>query len=129
LPSEPAWLSAQVIADFNELAVADSGETFLVRDWGLLESAAARPINHWAYGEEDVAALAAALLLGIARNHPFEQGNKRTAFAAAEYFLYLNGYELAFPDGDDLADLIVNAVTGGIDDKQFAAALRDHVKP
>lgn len=73
--SEPVWLSAQLVTEFNARTVTETGEPFFVRDAGLLESALARPINHWSYGEDDLALLAVSLLLGIARNHPFGQGN------------------------------------------------------
>jgi death-on-curing protein len=87
LANEPVWLTADHLIEFNELEVAATGEPHVVRDMSGLESAIGRPINHWHYGETDVVALAVALLLGVARNHPFLQGNKRTAFAAADYFL------------------------------------------
>jgi death-on-curing protein len=86
LANEPVWLTADHLIEFNELDVSATGEPHLVRDKAGLESAIARPINHWHYGEGDVVALAVALLLGVARNHPFLLGNKRTAFAAADYF-------------------------------------------
>lgn len=129
MPSEPEWLTADLLAQFNELVVSDTGENHFVRDWPMLESAAARPINFWAYGERDVVALAVTLLVGIGQNHPFEQGNKRTAFAAADYFLYLNGYELTVPDGIDLADLIVDLITGDIGEHQFIQIFSGYVEP
>jgi death-on-curing protein len=129
LPSESVWLSAQLVTQFNRDSVAETGEPFFVRDPGLLESAVARPINHWSYGEGDLAVLAVALLLGIAQNHPFEQGNKRAAFAAAAYFLKLNGYHLAAPDGADLADKVVDLITGDLDEAAFADLIRDHAVP
>ncbi len=79
MASEPLWLSPDEIEDINRAIVAVTGETFFVRDQGLLESACARPQQHWHYDDQrDVVELAVALLLGVARNHPFEQGNKRT---------------------------------------------------
>jgi death-on-curing protein len=81
--NEPVWLSAELVASQNRALVEDNGEPFAMRDWGLLESAVARPRSHWAYsGEEDVFHLACVLCFGIAANHPFEQGNKRTGWAA-----------------------------------------------
>jgi death-on-curing protein len=95
-----------------------------------LESALARPINHWHYGEADVVALAVALLLGVARNHPFLQGNKRTAFAAAEYFLYLNGYELSpAHDGAELADFLIDAINGDVSEHYLIEVLGEWVAP
>ena len=112
--NEPVWLTADLLIEFNELDVSATGEPHVLRDLGGLESAIARPVNHWHYGEADVVALAVALLLGIARNHPFLQGNKRTAFAAADYFLYLNGYDLTVEDSEALADVIVDAIRGDV---------------
>ncbi len=71
-----------------------------VREAGLLESALARPINRAAYGNGDVFDLAAAYAFGIARNHPFIDGNKRTAYVVAELFLMKNGHLLGASDGD-----------------------------
>lgn len=129
MANEPVWLDAAILTAFNERVVSDSDEPFHLRDPGLLESAVARPINHWHYGERDVVALAVALLLGIARNHPFLQGNKRTAFAAADYFLYLNGYELTVEDSADLADLIVDAINGDVSEHSLIGVLSDFVTP
>jgi death-on-curing protein len=112
LPSEPHWLTPEVLIALNQRIVAETGEPHFIRDRGLLESALARPVNHWAYGERETVVLAVALLLGIARNHPFGQGNKRTAYEAADAFLYLNGYELTVADRAEVADLIVDVITG-----------------
>lgn len=72
--------------------------------------------------------LAVALLLGIARNHPFTQGNKRTAFEAADAFLYLNGYELDVPDGPGFADLIVEVITGAVPERELVELFERHLK-
>ena len=128
MPNEPRWLSVDDLIRFNELAVAETSEPFFVRDHGLLESALAKPINHWHYGELDVVVLAVTLLLGIARNHPFGQGNKRTAFAAADAFLYLNGYDLVVPDRAELADMIVAAITGDMSEHQFISIFSESVQ-
>ena len=86
-----------------------------MRDEGLLESALARPQNLFAYGESDAAALAGAYAFGIARNHPFIDGNKRTGFVATELFLALNGCELVADDaayGKGLAEPLAALVAG-----------------
>nr|WP_246204920.1 type II toxin-antitoxin system death-on-curing family toxin [Altericroceibacterium indicum] len=129
--NEPRWLSVDDLITFNRLAVQQTGEPFSIRDQKLLESAWAKPQNHkttkpqnhWHYGEQDIVLLAVQLLLDIARDHPFEQGNKRTAFAAADAFLYLNGYEMHAPDGTPLADLIVQAITGDVDEAMLISAV------
>ena len=128
MPSEPVWLDAELLVALNARIVADTGEPHFIRDRGLLESALARPVNHWHYGEEDMGALAVTLLLGIARNHPFGQGNKRTAFEAADAFLYLNGYVLELADRTEAADLIVEAITGG-GESALAALIGEALRP
>jgi death-on-curing protein len=129
LPSEPLWLTAELLIRLNARIVADTGEPHFIRDMGLLESALARPVNRWHYGEGDMVVLAATLLLGIARNHPFAQGNKRTAFEASDAFLYLNGYELDLPDGAAAADLIVDVMTGTDGEDALIALFGEGLKP
>lgn len=130
MPSKLVWISAEDVTDINADAVARTGERFLLRDAGLLESAVARPRHHWAYGEHDVIRLAVALLLGIALNHPFEQGNKRTAFVAAIEFLELNGYGLvSAANTREFADLIVSAIEKRISDEEMTARFAEVVRP
>ena len=98
------------------------------RDIGMLESALARPLNKAAYGEVDLFELAAAYLFGIVRNHPFVDGNKRTALAAADVFLADNGFSLEV-DKDDLYQLVLLVAAGNIDEEGAAAFFRDHTFP
>lgn len=92
-----------------------------------LESACARPRNLWAYeGEEDVLALAVALLAGIAHNHPFAQGNKRTALIGARNFLQNNGYDLGIED-EVLGPAVLDLVAGHIGEEDLADILQDHL--
>jgi len=86
------WVDPTVVLAVHEEQLAEYGGSAGIRDAGLLESALARPKNLAAYGEPDVAELAASYGFGIARNHPFVDGNKRTAFVSVELFLRLNGY-------------------------------------
>ena len=99
-----------------------------VRDVKLLESALARPQNLASYGDPDAAALAAAYGWGIARNHPFVDGNKRSAFVVTELFLQLNGYELTAEDGHCVITMLALAA-GEMDEPGFAAWLREHTAP
>ena len=85
------WLDPAVLRAVHEEQLAEHGGASGTRDAGLFESALARPENLAAYGAPDAAALAAAYGWGLARNHPFVDGNKRTAFVATELFLMLNG--------------------------------------
>jgi len=73
--------------------------------------------------------LAVSLLLGILRNHPFGQGNKRTALEAADAFLWLNGYDFVAPDGAELADLIVEVITGAAGEEKLVELLGACMKP
>jgi death-on-curing protein len=93
-----------------------------------LESALARPVNKYGYGETDLAALAAAYGFGVARNHPFVDGNKRTALASMIVFLNLNKLDLEAPQ--DAATAIVLAMAAGeIGEDVLARWIADHVKP
>lgn len=114
--------------EFNEIAVADTGEPHQLLNEGALENALAKPINYWSYGETDAVVLAVNLLVGIARNHPFIQGNKRTAFAAADYFLYLNGYEMVAPDGSEFGDLIVDVIKGDVGEQRLVETIWDYIR-
>jgi death-on-curing protein len=125
--TEPRWLPKDLILAVHDRQLAEHGGARGVRDQGLLESALARPQNLFAYGESDVAALAGAYAFGIARNHPFIDGNKRTAFVACELFLAANGYELAASDEECLAMMLALAADE-IDEAEFAAWLRDNVE-
>jgi len=129
LPSEPTWLNADLIVEFNKLAVAETGEPHVLRDPGALENAIAKPINYWTYGEADAVVLAVALLVGIGRNHPFLQGNKRTAFEAADYFLHLNGYELTVPDSTELGDFVIDVINGDVSEQRLVETLWEYLEP
>jgi death on curing protein len=129
LPNEPTWLSADLITEFNQLIVAETGEPHVLRDKAALENALAKPVNYWSYGELDAVILAVALLVGLVRNHPFLQGNKRTAFEAADYFLHLNGYELTVEDSEALADFIIDVINGDVSEQLLVETLWDYVEP
>jgi death on curing protein len=94
---EPVWLDVNIMLDVHVEQLALFGGPDGVRDQGMLESALARPVNKFAYGETDLAALAAAYAFGIAKNHPFVDGNKRAAFASIIVFLGLNGIDFIAP--------------------------------
>jgi len=96
-----------------------------MRDLGLLESALARPLNKFAYGETDLAALAAAYAFGIARNHPFVDGNKRAAFGAMIVFLGLNEIDLDVPPEAATA-IILDVAAGEIDEDGLTHWLHDN---
>jgi death-on-curing protein len=120
------WIDPSVILAVHEEQLAEHGGGAGVRDAGLMESALAKPVNLAAYGDPDVADLAAAYGFGLARNHPFVDGNKRTAFVAVELFLVLNGWLLVASDADCVLTMLAVAA-GDIDEPTFAAWLRDHI--
>lgn len=99
-----------------------------VRDEGMLDSALNRPLQKHAYGDPDLCELAAAYLFGIAKNHPFVDGNKRTALAAADTFLYFNGLELQAEE-EELIQFVLMVAAGEIDEDGAAAFFRDHTEP
>jgi death on curing protein len=123
---EPVWLSAETVIYINERVVTKTGEPFLLRDAGLLESALAKPQNQFYFRNvEDVASLATTLLFGIARNHPFAQGNKRTGFLSAVDFLEINGYIIDASDDEFLLGrLVVRVLEQKLDEERFAGILR-----
>jgi death on curing protein len=91
---EVEWIEADVTLAYHKRQIAEHGGTEGLRDEGLLLSALARPQNLIAYGEDvDIAGLAASYAFGIAKNHPFLDGNKRTALVVSISFLNLNGYD------------------------------------
>lgn len=99
-----------------------------LRDENALESALARAENKAAYGEPTIYDLAAAYVFGIARNHAFVDGNKRTAIVAAGAFLAVNGYEI-FADDGKLYEFTLAIAAGEIDEDGAAAFFRDHTAP
>ena len=126
--SEPEWLELDIVLDLHAEQLALFGGAGGMRDQGLLESALARPVNKFAYGETSLPALAAAYGFGIARNHPFIDGNKRTAFASVIVFLGLGGLDLiARPEEATAAMLSLAA--GDIDETDFARWIADNIRP
>jgi death-on-curing protein len=121
------WLTRDVILAIHDEQLAEHGGSTGLRDAGLLDSALARPLNRAGYGEPDIAELAAVYALGIVQNHPFLDGNKRTAFVALELFLRLNGW--VFIVGDAEAVVMVLALAAGeLPDDEFTAWVRLHTK-
>lgn len=125
---EPVWLDANVALAIHDRQLAEHGGIAGVRDAGMLESALARPINQWAYGEDDPMRLAAAYAFGIARNHPFGDGNKRTAWVLARLFLRLNGHDLRF-DAHDAITTVLALAAGELAEEELADWFRDRLSP
>ncbi|MEP7221579.1 MAG: type II toxin-antitoxin system death-on-curing family toxin [Novosphingobium sp.] len=123
---EPVWLDAQVALAVHDRQLAEHGGIAGVRDGGALESTLARPINQWTYGEDDPCALAAAFAFGVARNHPFADGNKRTAWVLARLFLALNGIRITFK-ADDAIRTVLALAAGELSEIELADWFRDHL--
>ncbi len=122
--NEPVWLDAEIMIDVHAEQLALFGGPEGIRDLGMLESALGRPVNKFTYGEEDLAALAAAYAFGIARNHPFVDGNKRAAFAAIIVFLGLNDIAFAPPPAEATA-IILALAAGEVGEDGLARWIRD----
>ncbi len=117
------WLSRELVLAIHDEQLTEHGGATGLRDAGLLDSALARPLNRAGYGEPDMAELAAVYALGIARNHPFTDGNKRTAFVALELFLRLNGMVFTAGDADAVVMMLAMAAHE-VPDDEFTAWVR-----
>jgi death-on-curing protein len=122
------WVSEGVALAAHDEQIAEHGGGTGVRDHGLFQSAMARPINLAAYGEPDAAALAAAYAYGIARNHPFIDGNKRTAAVVSETFLALNGCRLTVSDAELVVEFLALAA-GELGEDELAGWFRANIAP
>ena len=112
----------------NARIVGATGEPHVLQSPGLLEGACARPQNHCCYnGTHDVVELGCTLLFALARNHPFLQGNKRTAFVAMIGFFGVNGYQFDIRDSMANAEYIISAIQGAITEAEFCEAIRPGV--
>ena len=117
------WLDNAVLMAVHDEQLAEHGGIAGVRDEGMFISAMQRAQNLAAYGAPDFAELAAAYGVGLAKNHPFLDGNKRTAFVATELFLLLNGYQLGASDADCILTML-GVAAGELDEAAFAAWIR-----
>lgn len=122
------WLREEIVIAMHDEQLAEHGGSEGVRDEGLLLSALARPQNLTCYGEPNIFSLAAAYAFGLVRNHPFVDGNKRTAFVAAVLFLALNGWGFVGPEAESFAAMVAFA-RGEIDEEGFAAWLQSQSVP
>ncbi len=127
---EPRWISLDVVLALHDRQLAEHGGGTGIRDAALLESALARPQHLYAYRSEetDLVALAAAYAFGLSRNHPFIDGNKRTAAVVCELFLRVNGY-LLLANNAELYPLFIRLAAGDLEEPELTAWLRDHTRP
>ena len=119
------WLDRRDVDAFHAAQIAEFGGLAGTRDAGALESALARPLNLVAYGKPSIFELAASYAFGIARNHPFVDGNKRTALVASFTFLELNGYEVNAPEADAVL-VFVDLAAGKLPENDLAGWLGTH---
>ncbi|MEO8716342.1 MAG: type II toxin-antitoxin system death-on-curing family toxin [Acetobacteraceae bacterium] len=122
------WLSRETVLGLHDELLARYGGATGVRDRGLFESALARPLNRAGHGDPDTVELAALYALAIARNYPFVDGNKRTAFAAMALFLRLNGLELQAAEAEAV-EVVLKMAAQISDDDDFTKWVRSHVEP
>jgi death on curing protein len=127
--NEPRWVNKRSLLLLHGESLAEHGGLAGIRDDGLLDSALGRPINQYAYGGvSDVVQLAAAYAFGIARNHPFADGNKRAALIAAGLFLQLNELRLV-ADKIEAYHVTMALAASDIGEEQFAEWLRKNTQP
>jgi len=123
--TEPRWIDKRALLLLHDEDLAEHGGLPGLRDEGLLDSALARPLNLLAYGEPSMAALAAAYAFGIARNHPFADGNKRAAFLATGLFLGINRISFK-PDKIDAYRVYFALAAGEVSEESLTRWIRDN---
>ena len=122
------WIDKAVVLAIHAEQIKEHGGSTGLRDGALLESALARPENLAAYGTPDVADLAASYAFGVAKDHPFVDGNKRTAAILARLFLMLNGHDIAVSEADVVVAFLALAA-GDMSETELAAWLRENLRP
>ncbi len=120
------WVESDVAIAAHRSQLAEHGGGDGIRDHGLFDSAMARPQNLCVYGEPDAAALAASYAFGIARNHPFVDGNKRTAAVVSETFLILNGHNLNASDAEVVVAFL-DLAAGELSEEELADWFRERI--
>ena len=128
--NEPAWVRQDVVLAIHDRQLAEHGGMTGVRDEGLLSSALARPQHLFTFssGQTDLAALAVAYAFGIARNHPFVDGNKRTAYVVCRAFLNLNGADFVATKAEKYRKFLQLA-EGTITEEELAEWIRERLQP
>lgn len=124
--AEPRWVAERSALALHDRQLSEHGGPEGLRDAGMLASALARPLNQWAYGEDDLFALAAAYAFGIARNHPFADGNKRTAWVVARLFMRKNGLDLRYGEREAIA-IVLALAAGELSEAELAEWFRTHL--
>ena len=125
-PDEPVWIELEVALAIHDRQLAEHGGLIGVRDSSALDSALARARNHWAYGEKDLCRLAAGYAFGIARNHPFTDGNKRTAWVLARLFLSLNHTRNTLRP-EEAIEMVLALASGALNEAEIANWFSDRL--
>jgi death-on-curing protein len=123
------WLDVEQVLTYHDKIIESTGGFDGVRDIQLLESALGKPQNLAAYAEPTIYELAATYAEGIARNHPFLDGNKRTAFAAAGSFLYRHGFKISVEYDNEHVEALEQLAQGLLSREDFARHLETHSQP
>jgi death-on-curing protein len=124
--NEPFWLTRRMIIAIHDEQLAIHGGASGLRDEGMLDSALDRPKNKWSYEDADLPELAAAYAFGIARNHPFVDGNKRTSLLALYTFLGVNGIDFIVPEAEAAA-IILSLAAGEVSEQSLVRWIRDNL--
>jgi death-on-curing protein len=125
---EPLWIEERDAVAIHDRLLAHHGGATGLRDLGLLQSALARPRQHYAYAKTpDVVEMAALYTAGAVRNHPFVDGNKRTGFVIGVLFLELHGFDFKASEEDALQAVMALAA-GTLDEARYTEWLRENVK-
>ena len=125
--TEPIWLSPELVIAIHDEQLAEFGGAPGLRDAGTLESALARPLNRYHYGNTDLASLAAAYGFGLSRNHAFVDGNKRTAFLAIVTFLGLNEVDFVVAEPEAVVMMLALAA-GEVDEAGLTQWIADKLR-
>jgi death-on-curing protein len=125
---EPQWVLKETVLGLHEQSLSEHGGASGIRDEGLLDSALGKPANLYAYGNPNHFDLAASYAYGLVKNHPFLDGNKRTAFVTAILFLHLNGWHFT-ADEADAAIRTLALAAGEMTESAFAAWLETNSQP
>jgi death on curing protein len=126
--TEPFWLTRQMVVAIHDENLTIHGGASGLRDEGMLEPALDQPKNRWSDEQAELAELAAAYAFGIARNHPFIDGNKRTSLLALYTFLGVNGVEFIVPEADAAA-MILSLAAGEVSEASLTRWIRDNWPP
>jgi death-on-curing protein len=122
------WLSRRTVLSIHDEQLAEHGGASGLRDAGLLESALARPVNRASYDDPDISELAALYAIAMVRNHPFVDGNKRTAYVMLETFLALNGQQFTVSDAEAVTNML-RLAAGDMSDEECTTWVRSNTRP